>query len=77
LGHLVGTRSHLIVDAPADAPIVIHASFGAVEVRDMTGQVWVTAMHGRAKILDTTGKVDAIALVVCRIKRNGHSQCRS
>jgi hypothetical protein len=64
LGHLVGTRSHLIVDAPADAPIVIHASFGAVEVRDMTGQVWVTAMHGRAKILDTTGKVDAIALVV-------------
>jgi hypothetical protein len=63
-GHMAGTRGQLIVDAPADAPIVVHASFGAVEVRDMTGPVRVTAMHGRAKILDTTGKVDASGFVV-------------
>jgi hypothetical protein len=61
---LVGTRGQLIVDAPADAPIVVHASFAAVEVRDMSGPVRVTATHGRAKILDTTGKVDATGFVV-------------
>lgn len=64
LGHPAGTAGQLAVDAPADAPIVVHASFAAVEVRDMTGPVRVTATHGRAKILDTTGKVDANAFVV-------------
>jgi hypothetical protein len=63
-GHMAGTKGQLIVDAPADAPIVVHASFGAVEVRDMTGPVRVTAMHRRAKILDTTGKVDASGFAV-------------
>jgi hypothetical protein len=64
LGHMVGARGKLLVEAPADAPIVIHASFAAVEIRDMTGPVRVTATHGRAKILDTTGKVDATGSVV-------------
>jgi hypothetical protein len=64
LGHQVGIAGHLVVAAPADAPIVVHASFAAVEVRDMTGPVRVTATRGRAKILDTTGKVDANAFVV-------------
>jgi hypothetical protein len=64
LSQQVGTMGQLIVDAPADAPIVVHASFTAVEVRDMNGPVWVTAAHGRAKILDTTGKVDATGFVV-------------
>jgi hypothetical protein len=64
LGHMAGTGGKLIVDAPADAPIVVHASFAAVEVRDVTGPVRVTATHGRAKILDTTGKVDATGFVV-------------
>src|SRR5580658_4511240 len=58
-GHIAGTRGQLNVDAPVGAPIVVHASFGAVEIRDMSGPVRVTAMHGRARILDTTGKVDA------------------
>ncbi len=62
--HMAETRGQLIVDAPADAPIVVHVSFGAVEVRDMTGPVRVTAMHGRATILDTAGKVDASGFVV-------------
>ena len=63
-GHPAGTAGQLVVDAPADAPIVVHASFAAVEVRDMTGPVRVTVTHGRAKLLDTTGKVDANAFVV-------------
>jgi hypothetical protein len=63
-GHQTGTRGQLNVDAPADAPIVVHASFAPVEVRDMAGPVRVTAMHGRARILDTTGKVDASGFVV-------------
>jgi hypothetical protein len=54
----------LLVAAPAAAPIVVHASFSAVHVQDMTGQVRVTATHARATILDTTGKVDASGFVV-------------
>lgn len=54
----------LIAEAPADAPVVVHASFGAVEVSDFSGPVRVTATHGRAKVLGTTGKVDAIGFVV-------------
>ncbi len=64
LGNTVGARGKLLVEAPADAPLVIHASFAAVEIRDMTGPVRVTATHGRAKILDTTGKVGATGSVV-------------
>jgi hypothetical protein len=64
LGHIAGTRGQLNVDAPADAPIVVHTSFGAVEISDMSGPVRATAMHGRARILDTTGKVDATGFVV-------------
>jgi hypothetical protein len=64
LNQQVGTKGQLVVDAPADAPIVVHASFAPVEVRDMTGPVRVTATHGRAKVLDTTGKVNATGFVV-------------
>jgi hypothetical protein len=64
LGHTVGARGNLLIEAPVDAPLVIHASFAAVEVRDMAGPVRVTATHARAKILDTTGKVDATGSVV-------------
>lgn len=64
LDHVAGTGGQLAVSAPADAPIVVHASFAPVDVRDMTGPVRVTATHGRAKVLDTTGKVDANGFVV-------------
>jgi hypothetical protein len=57
-------RGHLVVDAPADARIVIHASYAAVEICDMKGPVRVAATHGRTTILNTTGQVDAIGLVV-------------
>jgi hypothetical protein len=64
LGERGQARGSLVVDAPADAPLVIHASFAAVEIRDMTGSVRVAATHARAAILDTTGQVDANAMVV-------------
>jgi hypothetical protein len=64
IGRMAGARGDLIVDAPADAPTTVHASFAAVEVRNMIGPVRVTAIHARARILNTTGKVDATGFVV-------------
>ena len=58
------TTGSLLLAAPADAPTIIHASYAPVEVRDMSGPLRVTASHGRAKILDTSGQVDADAFVV-------------
>jgi hypothetical protein len=57
-------RGQLLVDGPADAAIVIHASYAAVRIRDVKGPVRVAATHGRTTILNTTGQVDAIAMVV-------------
>jgi hypothetical protein len=54
----------LAVTAPVDAPIVVHASFAGVRVEDMAASVRITAIHGRATILDTTGKVDASGFAV-------------
>jgi hypothetical protein len=54
----------LVVDAPADAPVVVHGSFSCVSIQDMAGPVRVTATHARATILDTTGQVDATAFVM-------------
>lgn len=64
LGENGHRRGSLLVDAPADAPVVIHASNSAVQVRDLFGQVRITASHARATILDTTGRVDASAFVI-------------
>ena len=58
------TRSELVIDAPPDAGVVIHGSYSAVEVRDMTGPVRIAATHARASILDTAGQIDATAGVV-------------
>lgn len=54
----------LVVDAPTDAPVIIHASYAAVKIWDMAGPVRVTATHARASVLDTTGQVDVVAFVV-------------
>lgn len=59
-----GAGGNLTVQAPSHAPITVHASFASVAVRKMAGPVRVTAIHGRATLLDTTGKVDANAFVV-------------
>lgn len=64
LESMAGSGGNLNVEAPADAPITIHASFSAVEVRNMIGPVRVTAIHARAKLLNTAGQVDATGFVV-------------
>jgi len=58
------TKGSFLLAAPAAAPMIIHGSYAPVEVRDMSGPLRVTASHGRATILDTTGQVDADAFVV-------------
>jgi hypothetical protein len=63
--NLPGTGSaQLVVEGPGEAGVVIHASYSAVEVRDMAGPVRIAATHARATVLDTTGHVDATAGVV-------------
>lgn len=64
LGSMTASGGNLIVEAPTDAPVAIHASFSAAEVRSMAGPVRVAAIHGRARVLNTTGKVDATGFVV-------------
>lgn len=56
--------SYFLLDAPTHVQTVIHATYAPVEVRDMNGPVRVTASHARAKILETTGQVDANAFVI-------------
>lgn len=58
------TTGSFLLAAPAGAPMIIHGSYAPVQVRDMSGPLRVTASHGRATILDTTGQVDTDAFVV-------------
>ena len=57
-------KGSLLVEAPPDAPPVIHASNSAVNVLGVSGPVRVAASHARAKILNTSGQVSAMAVVV-------------
>ena len=59
---LTGGKGNLLLTAPAGAPITVHSD-AAVEVHDMAGPVRVSAL-GRATILNTTGRVDAFAMIV-------------
>ena len=54
----------LLLEAPSDAPLVIHASYSAVSILDMKGPVRVAAPHARAKLLNTSGPVSAMAFDV-------------
>lgn len=56
--------SHFLLEAPTHMQMIVHASRAPVEVRDMSGPVRITASHARAKILETTGQVDADAFVI-------------
>ena len=60
---LAGGEGALLVEAPPDAPVTVH-SWGAVEVHDVAGPVRVAATRGRAMILNTSGLVDASALMI-------------
>jgi hypothetical protein len=54
-------RGNLVVEGPSGAGLVVHGSYTMVEVRDITGPVRIAATHARARVLDTTGQVDATA----------------
>lgn len=60
---LTGGQAHLLVTAPAEAPVTVHSD-DAVEVHDMAGPVRILAARGRATILNTSGLVDASAMIV-------------
>jgi len=53
--------AELVVEAPADSGVVMHGMCAPAEVRDMNGPVRIAAVHARATILDTTGRVDVTA----------------
>jgi hypothetical protein len=57
----LNARSDLVVEAPHETGVVIHASYAAVQVRDLAGPVRIAATHARATVLNTSGQVDAIA----------------
>jgi hypothetical protein len=60
---LTGGDGNLLLTAPAEAPVTVHSD-GFVEVHDMAGPVRVSTAWGRAIILNTTGRVDAFAMIV-------------
>jgi hypothetical protein len=59
---LTGGQSTLLLDAPSQAPVTVHSD-AAVEVHDMAGPIRISA-RGRATILNTSGLVDASAMIV-------------
>jgi hypothetical protein len=59
---LTGGHGNLLLSAPAEAPVTVHSD-AAVEVHDMTGPVRISAL-GRTTILNTSGLVDASAMIV-------------
>ena len=58
------TMGFLTVNAPKDSPVLVHASFSSIYVRDMLAPVHVTAVHARVTIVNTTGQVDAAGFIV-------------
>jgi hypothetical protein len=59
---LTGGQGNLLLTAPAGAPVTVDSQ-AAVEVHDMAGPIRVSAL-GRTVILNTTGRVDALAKIV-------------
>jgi hypothetical protein len=62
--YLVGGRGNLIVDAPHNAPMTIHNTYGPISVHDMDGPLRLTAALGRVSVLNTTGTVDADGFLI-------------
>jgi hypothetical protein len=54
----------LAATGPACAPVLIHASYCYVHVRDVSGPLHVSAAHGRVSLLDTSGEVDAVGFCI-------------
>lgn len=66
-----GSRGDLLALVPQDAPLTIHV-VGAVELRNMSGPVRISAVGGRATILNTTGTVNAEGEIVDFAGAHGH-----
>jgi hypothetical protein len=64
----------LILDAPIDAALIIHSSHSAVQARDVAGRLYVTTTHARTKLLNTTGRVDAVGFVIDFASSSGDVQ---
>jgi len=60
---LTGGGGDLLLTAPAGAPVTVHSD-APVQVQDMAGPVRVSTAQSRATILNTTGRVDAFAMIV-------------
>jgi hypothetical protein len=58
-----GGHGDLWAQFPRDAPLTVH-TIGAVEIRDVSGPVRISAAGGRVTILHTTGIVDADGEIV-------------
>jgi hypothetical protein len=58
-----GGHGDLFATVPEDAPLTLNV-IGAIELRNMSGPVRVSAVGGRATFLNTTGTVDADAEIV-------------
>jgi len=57
------SRGDLLAQVPRDAPLTVH-TIGAIELRNLNGPLRVSAVGGRATILNTTGTVDADGEIV-------------
>jgi hypothetical protein len=66
-----GSRGDLLALVPESAPLTLHV-VGPVELRNMSGPVRISAVGGRATILDTTGTVNAEGEVVDFAGARGH-----
>jgi hypothetical protein len=62
-GGRIGGQGELVAQVPRDAPLTIHA-IGAVDLRNLSGPLRISASGGRATILNTTGPVDADGEIV-------------
>ncbi|MGD0095892.1 MAG: hypothetical protein ABSB60_05320 [Terracidiphilus sp.] len=71
-----GGRGDLIAQVPREAPLTVH-TVGAVELRNLSGPVRVSAVGGRATILNTTGTVDADGQIVDYAGAHGHVMLNS
>ena len=71
-----GGHGDLFATVPEDAPLTLHV-IGAVELRNMSGPVRLSAVGGRATILNTTGTVDADAEIVDFAGARGHVMLNS
>jgi hypothetical protein len=62
-GGRTGGSGDLIAQVPRDAPLTVY-TIGTVALRNLSGPLRITAVSGRATILNTTGTVDADGGVV-------------